>query len=117
MKTHVEIWTIKELYDSLNTILEQPKYQRGSVWKPIKKQLLIDSILRGIDIPKIYLRKVAHGLYKYEVADGQQRITALKDFINKKFTLSNKIINGLNLSKIGKYCIDPLIPVQNGFKI
>lgn len=103
MLTKVEIWTIQELYDNLNIIQEQPKYQRGPVWKPLKRQMLIDSILRGIDIPKIYLRRLDNALYKYEVADGQQRIIAIKDFINKSISLSNKNVNGLDLSKIGKF--------------
>jgi Protein of unknown function DUF262 len=103
MKTIVEIWTIKELYENIDNILEQPKYQRGAVWKEIKKQVLVDSILRGVDIPKIYLRKLKSGIHKYEVADGQQRIIAIREFIDKKFLLSTKSINGLELSKIGSY--------------
>lgn len=101
MKTNINEWTIQDLYDSRSKILDQPKYQRGKVWSPIKKQMLIDSILRGIDIPKIYLRKLSHGLHTYEVADGQQRISAIIEFLDGKFKLSSKEINGLNLKLIG----------------
>ena len=103
MKTEIKEWTIEELYQIKDKIQDQPKYQRGKVWTQIKKQMLIDSIIRGIDIPKIYLRKLEHGLHDFEVADGQQRISAIKEIIDGKFTLSSKIINGLNLSKFGSY--------------
>jgi len=103
MITSIREWTIEELRIKLPTILEQPRYQRGQVWSPLKRQMLIDSMFRGIDIPKIYLRKVKQGLFEFEVADGQQRIHAIKEFLNEKFALSSKIVNGLNLAKIGNY--------------
>lgn len=105
MITDIEIWKVKELYDELESIMEQPKYQRGAVWKEIKKQMLIDSMLRGIDIPKIYLRKVNRGRTQYEVADGQQRIITIREFIAKEFSLSDKTVNGLDLSKIESYTV------------
>ena len=68
----------------------RPVYQRdGGVWKLDKEQLLVDSVLRGIDIPKIYLRRLDHGLYKYEVVDGQQRIRCLVRFLNNRFALAD----------------------------
>ncbi len=65
--------------------------------------MLVDSILRGIDLPKIYLRKIKHGIYHYEVADGQQRINAINLFMNDKLALSTQIYKGLDLSKIGSF--------------
>lgn len=100
MKVKVVSWSIQKLYDLKDKINEQPLYQRGEVWKDPKKRMLIDSILRGIDIPKIYLRKLNNSAYEYEVADGQQRIHALYKFIEGELTLEKKTINGLDLSKI-----------------
>lgn len=105
MKTKIELWKVEDLASELNNIQEQPKYQRGAVWKLTKKQMLIDSMLRGVDVPKIYLRKLDRGLFKYEVADGQQRLIAIRDFINKKLKLSDKTVNGLDLSRIGHYTV------------
>ncbi len=34
-----------------------PDYQRPAVWTKAQKQLLIDSILRDFDVPKIYLHE------------------------------------------------------------
>ena len=62
---------------------QQPTYQGyGGVWRLEQEQLLIDSVLRKIDIPKIYLREIKQNPYKYEVVDGQQRIRALLRFMN-----------------------------------
>lgn len=81
MRIEVVIWTISELIKIMDKIDEQPPYQRGEVWPRSKKKHLIDSLLRGIDIPKIYLRKVDRGPYEYEVADGQQRVTSILDYM------------------------------------
>jgi uncharacterized protein with ParB-like and HNH nuclease domain len=35
-----------------------PDYQRGRVWSRRKQALLIDSILRGYDLPKLFVRDV-----------------------------------------------------------
>lgn len=66
----------------------RPAYQRGPVWSKSKKALLMDSILRGYDIPKLYLRAVNNPPYKYEVVDGQQRLRAIWEFCEDKFPLS-----------------------------
>ena len=43
----VSLWTNKENIDPC------PQYQRGSVWNELKQQQLLDSLLRGYDVPKI----------------------------------------------------------------
>lgn len=101
MKVKVEIWTISDLFDIAGKINEQPVYQRGEVWKDNKKSLLVDSILRGIDMPKIFLRKLKNSPYDFEVADGQQRISAILKFKSDKLALRNDIVSGLDLGKIG----------------
>lgn len=105
MKVKVVNWTIDKLYSLKDKINEQPRYQRGEVWKDPKKRMLIDSILRGIDIPKIYLRKLKSSAYNYEVADGQQRLNALWQFIEGNLYLDSKIVNGLDLSIIRSFKI------------
>ena len=71
----------------------RPPYQRmyEGVWTERKKRLLIDTILRGFDIPKIYFRQVDDDLdYEFEVVDGQQRIRALWDFLDGTFPLGSE---------------------------
>lgn len=66
----------------------QPSYQReNNVWNLAKKQLLIDSILRGYDLPKFYFRPVVDPEFKWEVVDGQQRLTTIWQFLEDEFLL------------------------------
>lgn len=89
MESKQETWpllTFKLMASSISP--NPPTYQRiGGVWKLKQEQLLIDTVLRKMDIPKIYLRKLDHSPYQYEVVDGQQRIRALQRFLEDKFAL------------------------------
>lgn len=64
-----------------------PEYQRGAVWAKPRKALLVDSMLRGYDLPKIYLRETPNSEESYEVVDGVQRLTAMDDFAQGAFAL------------------------------
>ena len=67
----------------------QPSFQRSSVWNPAAKIMLIDSILRRIPIPKIFIgSKIQDGSTHRIIIDGQQRITAILEFLANKFCLS-----------------------------
>jgi len=70
----------------LGTINLNPDYQRDSVWKKEQKVYLIDTILKGYDIPKLYILKLKDDTY--DVVDGQQRIRTLNEFIEDEFSLS-----------------------------
>lgn len=67
----------------------RPNFQRGEVWTLNKKRLLIDSILREWYVPPIHT--VALGVGKSEVLDGQQRLTAIKDFLDNQFAVDGNI--------------------------
>ncbi|MBD1395241.1 DUF262 domain-containing protein [Mucilaginibacter glaciei] len=95
MQIKVETWTLKEYLSKVDKVENQPEYQRGEVWSDDKKQLLIDSMLRGIDVPKIYLRVTAGNTY--EVADGQQRLTTILKFINNQIAIPAGEDKGLPL--------------------
>ena len=84
MKVENPTWPVSKLVKLREKIDPRPPYQRGQVWSLEKKQLLIDSLLNNYDIPKIYLNRTKKkGLYDYEVADGQQRLHALWDFVKE----------------------------------
>ena len=77
-------WTIKNLFDNRHQI-EFPEYQREpTVWSLEKKQRLIDSILRGIDIASIYLFKKEES--SYDCIDGRQRINAILSYLGENPT-------------------------------
>ena len=70
-----------------------PNFQRGSVWTPAARSYLIDSILRKLPIPKVYLRTkidVATKKTVREVVDGQQRLRAIIEFADDKFALTKR---------------------------
>lgn len=68
-------------------IIYIPNFQRNNVWSKQKNIQLIDSIFKGLPIPEIFIREVSKN--KQEIVDGQQRITALKEFVNGKFKYNN----------------------------
>jgi len=67
-----------------------PVYQReGGVWSKEKKQLFIDSLLNGFDVPKLYFNELPAGQpYDFAVIDGKQRITTILAFMNNDFPLA-----------------------------
>lgn len=66
-------------YDE-NTI-EYPAMQRNPVWSEKDQSELIESLIRGIPIPPIYINTYTqNGKQIWEVLDGRQRITALIGF-------------------------------------
>lgn len=67
---------------------EIPDYQREEVWSTAQKQLLIDSILNGWKLPKLYLLKT--GANTYDVVDGQQRLATIFEFMSGKLELSSE---------------------------
>src|SRR5687768_14304864 len=67
----------------------QPDFQRGEVWTRPKKQRLIDSILRGWHVPPIHLVRRPSGYF--DVLDGQQRLTAIRDFTQGQFPVKGDI--------------------------
>ena len=68
-------WPLFTLSKKRKKIDTNPDYQRPAVWTRAQKQLLIDSILRDYDVPKIYLHE--KGNDNYDVIDGQQRIRTI----------------------------------------
>lgn len=66
-----------------------PDYQRPPAWNVRQKQLLIDSILRGYDIPKMYWHRLPKGAgFKFAVIDGQQRLRTIWEFCANEFALA-----------------------------
>jgi len=73
------------------TLILQPKFQRRPVWIPKARSYLIDTIVRGLPVPKLYIRQqidLANKRAVREVVDGQQRLRAVFDFINGTLVIS-----------------------------
>lgn len=64
--------TIEKLIERKGAINLNPICQRGPAWKRPRQVLLIDSILRGMDIPKLYLRKLPKSnAHEHDAVDSQ----------------------------------------------
>ncbi|TPG03924.1 DUF262 domain-containing protein [Curtobacterium flaccumfaciens] len=66
----------------------QPSFQRGEIWDKKRQQRLIDSVLRDWYVPAVHVVK-ADG--RQEVLDGQQRLAALRDFVENQFRIDGNI--------------------------
>lgn len=77
-----------------------PSYQRrGKLWSPTDKAYLIDSILNGFDVPKLYVADFTWGDSKlnkkrlpYAIIDGKQRFEAIFDFYDGAITLNDDFV-------------------------
>lgn len=89
---------------SINDLLEwdrtgqlelNPLFQRREVWTDKAKSYLLDTILRGKPIPKLFIRQrinVSKKTTVRDVVDGQQRIRTILAFVKDAFTV-NKLHN------------------------
>lgn len=95
-------WPILSVCGFKSRIDTNPDFQRPAVWSIGQKQLLIDTILRGYDIPKLYWRKVSKAPEKYEVVDGQQRLRTIFEFHAGEFALARDAddIDGVVVAKM-----------------
>ena len=90
-RSNYRIAEILRLY-ARNELVLQPKFQRRLAWEEIARAYLIDTVVRGLPMPKIYLRGVVANAtqFQYEVVDGQQRLTAIIEFYDGKLRLDPK---------------------------
>ena len=89
----------KGLFGLNGKLIIQPEYQRNYIYADGKKDVaVINSVLRGLPLGLIYFNQVGD---KYEVLDGQQRITSLGRFVTHKLAIKDRngmeqYIDGLN---------------------
>ncbi|WP_242289782.1 MULTISPECIES: DUF262 domain-containing protein [unclassified Bacillus cereus group] len=67
-----------------------PIYQRDYVWSQEDKESLIDSIFNHVEIGKFVLIFRGYQGDMYEVLDGKQRLSALQEFFEDRFTYKGK---------------------------
>jgi hypothetical protein len=84
----------KGLFGLSGKLTIQPEYQRNYIYASDggKKEIaVIESILKGYPIGLIYFNKISDD--KFEVLDGQQRITSFGRFVTNKFAIKDQ--NGM----------------------
>lgn len=78
----------KGLYGLGGKLTIQPEYQRNYIYADkggSKEQAVIHSLLKGYPLGLLYFNKI--GENKFEVLDGQQRITSIGRFVTNKFAI------------------------------
>ncbi len=76
----------KGLFGLSGKLVIQPEYQRNYIYADGKKDVaVIESLLKGYPLGLIYFVKVSDD--KFEVLDGQQRITSFGRFVTGKFAV------------------------------
>src|SRR3972149_11758879 len=80
-------------WDKAKQLELNPRFQRRPVWTDKAKSFLIDTILRGKPIPKIFIRQkinVSTKTSTREVVDGQQRLRTILPFFNDGWVVSKR---------------------------
>jgi len=82
----------KGLFGLSGKLTIQPEYQRNYIYADGKRDVaVIESILKGYPLGLIYFNNVSAD--KFEVLDGQQRITSFGRFVTNKFAVKDE--NGM----------------------
>ena len=92
--------SVRKFYALKDSFDFNPPYQReGNVWPTETKQLFIDSIINGFLIPRVYIEQTAlkehnsvETSQRWAILDGKQRLHAIMDFADDRFTLSEEFI-------------------------
>jgi hypothetical protein len=88
----------KGLFGLSGQLTIQPEYQRNYIYADGKRDVaVINSILKGYPLGLIYFNKA--GENKFEVLDGQQRITSFGRFVTGKFPIIDD--NGMQQYFVG----------------
>ncbi|MGE3424941.1 MAG: HNH endonuclease family protein [Dehalococcoidia bacterium] len=78
----------KGLFGLGGTLTIQPEYQRNYIYATgggRKEQAVIESLLKGYPLGLLYFNRVAND--RFEVLDGQQRVTSIGRFVTNKFAV------------------------------
>ena len=95
MKIDSSTYSIAELREMLQRkdLIVNREYQRGPrLWPVGARSYFIDTILTAFPFPKLYFYEYLDRVgrkTKREIVDGQQRISAITDFVDDKYVLTN----------------------------
>ena len=84
--------TVYKVHDFLSwqksgSLVLSPSFQRRSVWSPSAKSYLIDTVVRGLPVPILFIRErtdLESLEPKREVIDGQQRLRTLISYVQSE---------------------------------
>jgi len=106
VKTQTIEYDLETLVKKINKgyIKLNPDYQRNHRWGKEISSKLIESLILNIPIPVIYLSEdvdvdveLQDDIARYSVIDGQQRLTAISEYMNNNFELTDlEVLKDLN---------------------
>ncbi|MBO5306992.1 MAG: DUF262 domain-containing protein [Lentisphaeria bacterium] len=81
----------KGLFGLAGKLTIQPEYQRNYIYAKENREIaVIESILKGYPLGLIYFNTIVeNGVKRFEVLDGQQRITSIGRFLTGKFAIKD----------------------------
>jgi hypothetical protein len=88
--TTKDVALLHQLYRDQQLLL-RPEFQRLSVWPRAAKAYLIDTILNDRPMPLFFFQRTISaqsGRQMFDVIDGQQRLRAIFEFLDDRFSLS-----------------------------
>jgi len=94
----------RDLVDVVNDMesarwIKAPYFQRNLVWRELHKVDFIKTILLGLPFPQIFIAKGELNLETRQatsyVVDGQQRLTAIEEYIAGKFEVDGELFDDL----------------------
>src|SRR5437899_10735953 len=87
---------VDRLAAALDRFEMQPPYQRQSdVWGEEKRQLFIDSLINGYDVPKLYFHRLPREKTPsklFAIVDGKQRLEAIRALLSNECALSQDFV-------------------------
>ena len=94
----------KGLYGLAGKLTIQPEYQRNYIYNDGKKDVaVIDSLLKGYPLGLIYFNQPNQDEDKFEILDGQQRITSIGRFFKDLFVVKDTDGNEQYFSSLSKH--------------
>ena len=107
IKVRTAVYSLTDLFSKINNedIELSPDFQRHFVWNNTQKSRLIESILLGIPLPVFYFAQDKDGVF--QVVDGLQRLSTIRDYLLNKFAL-------INLEHLNNHCGKKFFGISEG---
>ncbi|WP_298324789.1 DUF262 domain-containing protein [Asticcacaulis sp.] len=105
-------------WDGQKQLVLNPHFQRRPVWSEKAKSYLIDTIIRGKPIPKVFIRQKLNVTTKTsarEVVDGQQRLRTILSYVKDGFPLArgqHPEFGGLLFSQLPEYAQEQFLSFE-----
>lgn len=81
-------------------LTRSPFFQRNLVWRETHKREFIETILAGLPFPQVFLARGKINVETMEayscVVDGQQRLTAIEEYVDNKFPAGGRFYRELS---------------------